>query len=95
MRLIIHVLRNLLAPSGALFPNKVYIIIIITNPTLTKRPKYMKPILQYYLGCTEKPSQQPEEIQALAKELAEKESNAKNIETNFMDMYMTAWLMVC
>ena len=29
MRLIIHVLRDLLAPSGALFPNKVYIIIII------------------------------------------------------------------
>ena len=54
----------------------------------------MKLIFQY-LGCTEKPSQQPEEIQALAKELAEKESNAKNIETNFMDMYMTAWLMVC
>ena len=66
-----------------------------TNPTLTKRPKYMKPILQYYLGCTEKPSQQPEEIQALAKELAEKESNANNIETNFMDMYMSAWLMAC
>ena len=26
MRLIIHVLRDLLAPSGALFPNKMYII---------------------------------------------------------------------
>ena len=68
---------------------------ILELPTLTKRSKYMKSTFQYYLGCTEKPSQQPEEIQALAKELAEKESNAKNIETNFMDMYMTAWLMVC
>lgn len=37
---------------------------------------------------------EPNAVQNLIQVLKEKESNANNIEADFKDMYMAAWLMV-